>query len=396
MRDSLACLLLASFALWACEGGSRDRSPRLTETSPGRLAAANTLEFSAEGCCATTIASGDFNGDGHADLVVPRAEANGDGNSFNDDGIVVFFGRGDGDFESAAIFPGHESAFDGMTVVTANLDGDHLDDVAVLNRHGLMVYRARATGGFADPVYFENGHGFDDCRRKMVAADFTGDGLDDLAYEDQVAEVMTHLGRAGADPEPGPASSIDGIDHCALAALDFDDDGALDLLVSTSHELWTARGDGHGGFTAERHFHGSDDRPSLGQLAVADFGQDGLQDFAVAVSQSNRLDLWQARRGGVFDLVRQVELPAVAVDIVAADFDGDGQADLATANQEAGTVSVILMSGSFSPRSRTDIETDGQALALSVGDFDSDAIDDLAILNAEPRPSIRLLLSATH
>jgi len=67
--------------------------------------------------------------------------------------------------------------------------------------------------------------------------------------------------------------------------------------------------------------------------------------------------------------------------IVVGDFNRDGEQDLATANNGAGTISVLLGDGSGNFGAKVDYAagTDGTSvLCLAVGDFDRDGKPDLA------------------
>src|SRR5262249_47026095 len=73
------------------------------------------------------------------------------------------------------------------------------------------------------------------------------------------------------------------------------------------------------------------------------------------------------------------------VSVAAADFDGDGNQDLAVVNEgqpnRLGTVSILLGKGDGSFRFRQTINVGGNPLAVAVGDFNGDCIPDLAVVN---------------
>jgi tetratricopeptide (TPR) repeat protein len=68
--------------------------------------------------------------------------------------------------------------------------------------------------------------------------------------------------------------------------------------------------------------------------------------------------------------------------VVTGNFDGDGRLDLAVANQDADTVSILLGDGNGSFATHTDFATAGQPIALTTIDFDRDGHFDLAVADA--------------
>jgi hypothetical protein len=67
--------------------------------------------------------------------------------------------------------------------------------------------------------------------------------------------------------------------------------------------------------------------------------------------------------------------------VVAADFNGDGKLDLATANQNGNNVSVLLGNGSGGFGTAIDTSVGLSPENLAVGDFNGDGKPDLAVLN---------------
>src|SRR5438034_1418988 len=70
------------------------------------------------------------------------------------------------------------------------------------------------------------------------------------------------------------------------------------------------------------------------------------------------------------------------VSIVAADFNGDGKMDLATANSAGSSVSILFGNGdgSFSPA--VDYRSGRNPSSLAVADFNGDGEPDLVVANA--------------
>ena len=79
-------------------------------------------------------------------------------------------------------------------------------------------------------------------------------------------------------------------------------------------------------------------------MVVGDFNNDGTVDLAIANAGNDTVTLLLGRGDGTF---MQAAGSPYAVGrspfaIVAADFNGDGKLDLAVANSEDGTVSILL------------------------------------------------------
>ena len=80
--------------------------------------------------------------------------------------------------------------------------------------------------------------------------------------------------------------------------------------------------------------------------------------------------------------------------VVAADFNGDGNLDLAVTNSIAGTVSIFLGNGDGTFGPHVDYPTGNQPAGLVVGDFNEDGIPDLAVTNQGDNTVAILLGSA--
>jgi outer membrane protein assembly factor BamB len=268
----------------------------------------------------------DADADGRLDLAVPCQNA---------DSVVILLSRPSGPFSAApwvelGVGAGPRGA------VAADLDADGDLDLAVANRGAntvsLLKYDA---GSFTLYRTLLNLAG----PESIVAADFNRDGRVDLAVNSPLATpdpgVSILLGSSTTAGEFGAAVVVPaGAVPDALAAGDFDRDGIPDLAVcdksSSPSNVRILLGDGSGGF------------PSGSSVAV------GSQPTAV----------------------------------VAADFDGDGDLDLAVGNEGADNVQVLRNDGgdfSVVPSPLALPGTDRDPLSLAAGDFDGDGDPDLAV-----------------
>ncbi|TDI45459.1 MAG: VCBS repeat-containing protein, partial [Acidobacteria bacterium] len=113
-----------------------------------------------------SVAVGDFDGDGHADLAVA--------NSFSRD-ISVLLGRGDGTFAPHMRFAAGMAPW---AITLGDFDGDSHLDLAVANSRSddVSVLRGNGDGTFAPQMRFAAG----DLPQSIAVGDFAGDGQVDL------------------------------------------------------------------------------------------------------------------------------------------------------------------------------------------------------------------------
>jgi hypothetical protein len=153
-----------------------------------------------------------------------------------DDTVAVLLGQGsDGVGTGGFGAPGLAfAATDPVSPVLADLDGDGIRDlvVALPAANALGVVRGLGSGGrgngaFAAPVLAPVGIS----PRQVLAADFDGDALLDLAAADSGSGTISVLrGRGDGTFDPAIAEGVGG-SPVALVAGHFDWDGRLDLVA---------------------------------------------------------------------------------------------------------------------------------------------------------------------
>ncbi len=163
---------------------------------------------------------GDFNGDGKLDLAV----ANGGLNAVN-----ILLGNGDGTFTQAPYLPGGAEP---LTLVVADFNGDGKLDLAAADFNGSTVTVLLGNGdGTFTPTSSSPATGANP--EWIVGGDFNNDGKFDLAtVNDSSDNVTILLGRGNGTFTPAGASPATGLAPVALAAGDFDGDGRLDLAAA--------------------------------------------------------------------------------------------------------------------------------------------------------------------
>src|SRR5215207_3193852 len=114
-------------------------------------------------------------------------------------------------------------------------------------------------------------------------------------------------------------------------------------------------------------------------VAVGDFNGDGDPDLAVANEFSGSVSVLLGGAGGSFSAATNIATGGFPFAVAVGDFNGDGDPDLAVADAFDGIISVLLGSTGGSFTGPTNFPAGSFPAAVAVGDFNVDGDPDLAV-----------------
>ncbi|MGH9381859.1 MAG: FG-GAP-like repeat-containing protein [Thermoanaerobaculia bacterium] len=292
------------------------------------------------------ITHGDIDGNGDRDLIT--ANFGGD--------VSVLLGDGAGGFAEAMHFSVGEGFVSPYAVAVADIDDNGHQDVATANTdgfstHSVSVLLADGAGSFLEPMVIE---GAAQTPQSIALEDVTGDGnVDILVTSFDTAEVALLAGD-GAGGFDTPAHFATDVGPVFVVVSDVTTDGNLDLITlnHTAQSVSVLAGDGAGGFGVADHFAIFDvegvpctvnpdaDCPWAWGLAVADVTGDGAPDIATANTNNNTLSVLPNDGNGEFPGFTAYDTGTQPGAVAVADVTGDGNFDIITSNRENHNISV--------------------------------------------------------
>ncbi|MDX6694381.1 MAG: hypothetical protein QOF02_1984 [Blastocatellia bacterium] len=284
-----------------------------------------------------SVAVGDFNGDGKPDLATVNF-------TVSSNTVSVLINNGNGTFAAKVDYT---LGGNPTSVAAGDFNGDGKPDLAVTDssNNALSVLINNGNGAFAAKVDYPTGSS----PAFVAVGDFNGDAKPDLAtanYGGNTISVLINNGNGtfatkvdyptGANSQP-----------LSIAGGDFNGDGKPDLATANfnNNTMSVFINNGEGTFAPKVDYPTGTNPWSV---AAGDFNGDGKLDLALANYSSNTMSVFTGGAGGAFS--PKVDYPTGAnsnpISIAAGDFNADGKLDLTTANYNTGAVSVFINSAS--------------------------------------------------
>lgn len=360
--------------------------------------------FGTGGTGPTGVAVGDFNKDGHLDVVVTNSGNNN---------VGVLLGKGDGTFQDPKLT---SVACNPNWITVGDFNGDGIPDIAVV---------APGCSSTVVDILLGNGDGTFTLKtsisffgaQTVTAGDFNGDGKLDLAVVAQAQgssdAVAILLGNGDGTFQSPLATSLDGLVGAWQAAVgDFNKDGHQDLAISTRNEFGsTASGKdvivllGNGDGTFKSPLTTLPLTTAGYGIATADFNHDGNLDLVATTPGDGGVSIFLGDGAGNFTPVNNpgsLTLPtasavipgyATPTSVAVGDFNNDGKPDVLVSLggvSDAASVGVLLGNGDGTLGPQLLFGTAPSVASVAVGDFNADGKLDWVATTNNPVDSVTL------
>lgn len=229
---------------------------------------------------------------------------------------------------------------------------------------------------------------------QLATGDFDGDGLPDLAVVASMPDypqrqIYVVLGNGNGTFQPPQYASDSDDAYAGLSIGDFNDDGKLDLIAtvrSRYDDAWLTPLLGNGDGSFQRMPTTGLLHPDPGSSVKNDFNNDGLLDVGVSTLDSGwqigkAVDVLLGNGDGTFGHSTVSGPFEDYVGIASADFNGDGNGDLALSKNE-GAIWVLLGNGDGTFASHGSYDVKSSPSSAAIGDFNGDGIVDMMVSNS--------------
>ena len=344
-----------------------------------------------------SVAIADINKDSHPDIIVANQ---------TDGTLSIFLGNGDGTFQAQTVLPlpgvtsgTTTTATKPSAVVTGDFNNDGNIDIAVTDmaNNRVLILLGNGDGTFQTPVAYPTGSN----PIAIVAQDFDADGQPDLAIANQgdgtTASTATILlgnkvngvqtGTFGAPPGQTSPPSV-GVSPSAITTAVFASGGFTDLAVTNKGDNTVSILPGLGTNGVQNGTFGAQNTFAVGNgpagIATADFNGDGQPDLAISNQTDGTVSILLNKNDstGTFFAQKAYAAGSSPAGIVAANFTG-ANTDLAVADESAtnGTVDVLIGNSDGTFNAPISLAAGNSPVAVADADLNGDTTIDLVSAN---------------
>jgi ASPIC and UnbV/FG-GAP-like repeat len=344
--------------------------------------ASSASEISGPGACFL-----DYDNDAKIDLFVADNGAQ--------DGISLYHNRGGGKFEEVTKKAGVDPAIHGVSCTAGDYDNDGFVDLALSSGDHVFLLHNEKDGTFKD-VSQASGIKSGKSNAGLTFIDYDHDGdLDLFVSSSQLPSLTPTMWRNNGNGTFSDVSAETGIDLHAVTGTvigsDYNNDRAIDMIVpSLKPMIFENRREGMFAVRTmwtdpQAEFAGAN---SVVAVAALDFDHDGWMDLAFTYSDPPALTLWRNNHGKSFEHVTLPETNWVrAYGVAAFDYDNDGWVDLVAVGETKDGKGEIKLFRNLGPDGFKDVTADvgldkiqlKDPRAIITGDYDNDGAVDLLI-----------------
>ncbi|QCK14916.1 FG-GAP-like repeat-containing protein [Mangrovivirga cuniculi] len=325
------------------------------------------------------ILGGDFNNNGHNDVVVvyPAPQTN----------FSIYFNNGTGSFTKSDVALPGAAKF----VEKADFNGDGNLDLAFTedNSQGSLVYIMinNGSGGFTNvqSLTIEGNN-----PNRLRAADFDNDGRLDIAVVNEtnntLVSIFRNLSSGGVTNfETTPATFPITVDNArGMSIGDFNKDGKMDLAVNASlgAEVFVIKNNSTPGNFSFGQYQTFVIGGDLTRILVADFDNDGFEDIATSKIQ-NQISVIRntSTEGGDINFSSPYSFTSLTstYGIEAGDINGDGNVDIIVNSAASAQIRVFVNTSTPGSISTTtyDLDTPSPGLGIKATDLTGNARPDI-------------------
>lgn len=310
-------------------------------------------------------------------------------------GIKTFSGGYDGNFGNPTHYPLLADS-QAEQVVAGFLGQVSIPSlvVALPNANKVVILPGNSDDTFQAPIYKDVGT----FPRSITLADFNNDGNLDIAAANRASNTISML-FGNADRTFQDAFTVANVLSASpefIVSGDFNADGKADIATCNSgppdlNKVNVLMGNGNGSFQPMNVYTVGMD-PTF--MTTGDFNQDGKLDLAVSSSGENKVSVLLNNGGGVFQAASHYAVGVHPNAITVGDFNIDGKTDLVVTNGQSKTFSVLLSNGDGTFKNSLSFIVGQGPLGVAVGDFNLDGKPDVVTANHDDG-TISVVLNST-